>query len=148
MAQDVARHIYRISKEDRSLYTDEIKKLYKKRIHDSKGDIFRNLYALVTKYICDNLQPMLSELQLPKNFPGAISGVQEINIELVTEENKRYICKPPGHDFGKRWLVTNDMTCYLIDNAIIPLDLKWTLNHHGYIVVSWDHWPQNNSFTE
>lgn len=60
MSHDVARLIYKIAKEDDSLYSDDLKKMYVKRIKESKSDVRNMVYNAIVGYMKKKPQPIFT----------------------------------------------------------------------------------------
>lgn len=81
-------------------------------------------------------------MQLSSDIPGANGlSISSKKYSEVPESDKKYAYKY-DKDFGKCYIVTHAATRYLIDHALIPLDLQWSVSFNGEISVSWDHWPK------
>lgn len=132
MAHDVAKLIWEMAKEDKSMDGRELKDLFLKKIVMDATDLKKKLKSLVEQQIKSEMQPFNTELTLNKTaiFGGTANRVVHRG------------------ELGKyTYMVNNDVyyinnleTQMLIDAAIVPLDLKWKLDYNNNVVVSWKHW--------
>lgn len=144
MAQDVARYIYKIAKEDVDSDVEYLQQFYKKRVADSKHEVRRALFLLVKDHMKTTLQQtaLNTKIILPDRLSGALPSIKS-NMDEPQNEDKIYYLKKTESG-SNRVLIMNEESRFLIKYAILPLNLKWglTWNSCYYIHVSWDHWPQ------
>jgi hypothetical protein len=152
--RNLAKMIWEIAKNDKTLDGLELQEMYKKKIRIDADDQKEKLKKIVADYIKGNYQPVKTSIVLENN--GIIGGMATYTQHQLrpnsgppmTEErrtelnNSIYAYK---HQFGYME-VTNRESQNLIKYAILPLGLKWKLQSwNGYnsqIVISWDHWPE------
>lgn len=150
MAKDVAKLIYEIAINDRSLEGITLKEMFKRKIVHDAMDIRKKLEDIIATRIKTSFQPINCSIKLNSNMilGGSIDYVRvtqnpqgRLNPKI---KNDKYTCiKDSGYVYHT---ITKDETKYLIDYAIVPLDLTWTTSYNKdgmyNIVVSWDHWSK------
>ena len=149
MSHDLARKIWELSlvdvPEDDVL---ELKHHFHQGIAKDKIRIRKNLKKLVLKTIKKEYQPVVTTLILTNH---AIAGgepsqhstkkhkIRDASVEL---KESIFTIKSGIFDLIE---ISDHATKFLIENAILPLDLKWKIVGlgSGYVKVSWTHWFHN-----
>ena len=156
MSRDVARLIWKLSKEDKNLDGLELQAMYKKKIKIDADMQREKLKNLVSNFIKNNYQPVKSKTILSSDVivgGTATSTKHQIHPnrgDQMSPEKRAgldeniYAYKSSSFDYVE---VTNRESQNLIKYAIVPLSLNWKLenpyNWNSNIEISWDHWPEN-----
>jgi hypothetical protein len=133
---------------DTTLYKAELKEFYFKKCKMDKEHNTILLKDIVYNHIKNNVQPENNTLEL-YDYRKSINGVTIENFAKCKREevSKSY---PDDVEFifiydSYEYIVKDMQTRSLIENAILPLGLKWYVRYyHSYsilaIVITWDHW--------
>lgn len=147
MSKDVANLIWQLAKSDKSLQGLALKEMFHKKIEFDEEMIRERLKYLIAEKIKGTIQPLNSSLILSGekdnrwNYPMIIGGTAKVSktTDTVAQSKTDYIDKQ-----GYVWKITNDETKFLIESAILPMDLIWEIKDPGFqnnnICVSWKHW--------
>lgn len=152
--RNLAKMIWEIAKNDKTLDGLELQEMYKKKIRIDADDQKEKLKKIVADYIKGNYQPVKTSIILANDM---ITG----GVAQYTQHQLRPNSGPPMPEERRTELnnniyaykyqfgyieVTNRESQNLIKYAILPLGLKWKLNtmngYNSQIVISWDHWPE------
>lgn len=140
MSHDIARIIYKLAKEDATLYSDDLQSFFKQHHINARNKMIADLSDAVKKHISENISPLSMEMYLPGTIYQAdkTANVKK-KLDEISEEDKIYAC-PVANDPHSVWLITNKPARYIIKNAILPLKLRWILTQEDKIKVTWYHW--------
>ena len=144
MANDVAKIIWKMAKDDKSLDSLSLKDLFHKKIEMDADDLRMKLKDIVATQIKTEIQPFKSEITLSSSTKsityifGATAVSSRKQQTMVVPE--QYVYRNVGSSGELLYEITNSDTQMLIDKAIIPLDLKWKLDYTNNVIVSWKHW--------
>jgi hypothetical protein len=152
MSRDVAKIIYDMSCANDTSYDAKLKEIYKKK-NPPKEDLKFLLYRTVATYIKENNQK--TNLVLSHSIYHLTSGelIENFTIHSKYDKIDKLSLKYSFIRNNKIYVVHDVDTRRLIDEAIIPLDLRWcaypmycddgSIPVVYSIVVSWDHWKNN-----
>ena len=141
MSKDVAKIIWELAKKDYS--PQNLKEMYKSKLIQEKLELMCQLKEAIQNHI-------MTERQVVCPFLDVTSMVKPLNIDIQHKysniKNKERQYSYPRDDVTGSWVtVKNKEAQALIDYAIVPLDLKWSVtSSYPYgMIVSWDHWQVN-----
>ena len=142
MAKDVAKLIWQLAEEDANWDRKTLKEMYLKSTID-KDNIRKQLKMLVGEHIKTNVQSTKLSLEF-KNIYGALARLSVIRSIPDSDPEIRQRLENDPYTFilqtNEYYTITNKETKFLIDHAIIPLDLEWWLVSGSYVLISWSHW--------
>lgn len=143
MSRDVARMIYKLSKED-GLYSEDLRELYLKREEESKLEIRNKIYNLVREHIMTRIQPCENFLVLPTDLVGGVCETKRIYLRDVDKNSLIYFRNYKNDILG--YLVNNYSSRYAIKYGILPLKLDWFVKDNK-LIVTWESWVSADSAT-
>jgi len=144
MANDVAKLIWDMAKNDKTLDGLSLKQMFKHKVNIDADELKKRLKVIVEEQIKTEIQPCKSEITLSSDTTKTrfIFGATACAVRRTASTGNPI----PGKyifvldNAGSYLEVTNMETRMLIDSAIIPLDLKWKLDLSNMVIVSWKHW--------
>jgi hypothetical protein len=148
MSKDIGRVIWDMAKSDKTLDGKNLREDFFKKIELDKDLIRESLREKVLDHIKMKIQPFNTYIILNDanmmfgSMPNTkMTYITNDNREMLENDAKtnRYLKKDRGISGDAYFEIVNSETKYLIDNAILPLNLEWSINK-GYITVSWSHW--------
>lgn len=141
MANDVAKIIWNMAKNDKSFEGLTLKETYNKKKQIESNEIRKKLFDIISDHIKKN--PTTSNTLMLSNC--GLRGINpifekkrvgEVN-DVRTNEMKCFDKKDNSVFFE----VTNEESKNLIKEGFIPLDLKWNIDTmYNTFTVSWGHW--------
>ena len=151
MAKDIGKVIWELSKSDimfdgRNLMEDFIKKveLDKRMLREKIRDIVLN-------HIKTQIQPFNTYVVL-REEDGIIGYLPTVEATTISNDNEAELDSlAKNNPYMKKNIkdgyyveILSSDTKYLIDHAIIPLNLQWSLSSRwgGPFIISWDHWAK------
>lgn len=154
MANDIGHVIWELAKSDITFDGRNLMNDFFKKIELDKRIIREKLRDMVLNHIKTKIQPFNTYITLEKDNDifGSFPKVQIFEIddnnrdELETlSKTNHYLKKCDKHVRECYIEIINSDTKYLIDNAIIPLNLTWSTTEiwGGKLIISWDHWIKN-----
>ncbi len=146
--KDVATIIWRLAKEDKSFDGLTLKEMFRKKCELDADELREKLRDIVANHIKTQRQPNYAELVLSnddKNPNYIFGGRGDVKICTCSSRFPDYKAGPFSYHLALQdWVeVVSESTKYLIESAIIPLDLKWRIHAPaGFcsVIVSWKHW--------
>jgi hypothetical protein len=143
MAKDVATYIWELAKADKNLDGLTLKQLFKKKLEIDRDELREKLRDLVAQKIKSERQ-IRCELTLDDNMIfGGFCVARLHGSHEVKPKSTGFV-----QDFADgRWLeVSNPETKTLIEYAILPLQLKWSIMPgSNQITISWAHWKNESN---
>ena len=146
MSHDLARKIWELSSVDVPADDQlELKQYFHQKIKNDKVKVRKDLKRLVLKTMKKKYQPVVTTLTLDNNiitggnitqYPTKTHKISDASVEL---KESIFTIKSGVSDLIE---IRDPAAKFLIENAILPLGLKWK-NDYGYIKVSWTHWFHN-----
>ena len=141
MSKDVANMIWQIAKKEEDNKNTTLKQMFRKKFQEDKQNLRTKLANLIEEKINTSSQLSSTYLDIPYYWSGHLE-IKEIKEN--ESQNSRYIFLNDKSNICQE--ITNEQAKQLIDYAIIPLDLKWSIvtKHFGEkaIRVFWNHWDK------
>lgn len=149
MASDVARLIIEYLNSDKSLDGLELKEMFKKKIKIDADHVREKLKRLVSNHIANNVQPVHNTLVLHSDIIMGGGNVQFDEFSIASTppgrvgELQKDVCTLKAA--FNYITIKNPESRKLIQDAIVPLDLKWTVEYKKeykcyVLIVNWAHW--------
>lgn len=139
------REIWKLAVEDTSYLNMELKAIYNKKLSHEKRALRQLVKDTVANHIQTTPQSFASNLHLVGTMKiiGYTATVKKYRNDDHTrpyDPNNIYMVKI---DETFYYEVINQETKFLIENVLIPLDLKWKINEYEKTLqLSWDHWKE------
>lgn len=150
MSKDIGNFIWELAKSDRTFEGKNLKDDFLKKINLDKILIREKLRDMVLNHIKTETQPFNTYIIL--DATNDIFGrTVNFDIHYITDQNRENLdnITKGSHYFRKQMCaggeayveILNSQTKYLIDNAIVPLNLEWSIRFsERQMIISWAHW--------
>lgn len=151
MAKDVAREIWKLAVEDTSYHNMELKDIYMKKLRHEKRALLIAVKECVAKYIQTSHQSFSSVLNLNGNMAilGYLAQFRKYRIDDTLHpysEGNIFMMKIDETFYIE---IINEQSKFLIEHALIPLDLRWKINEYDKnFQLSWDHWKKSSEINK
>ena len=152
MSKDIGQVIYNLAKADITFDGRNLMEDFFKKVELDKKLLKEQVRDIVSNHIKTEIQPFNTYIVLKEDYGiiGCFPTIETINItndnenELDNLAKENHYMKKVTKERCYVQILSSD-TKYLIDNAIIPLNLQWSLSSKwgGPIIISWDHWMKN-----
>ena len=148
MSKDIAIIIWEMAKREENFEKTALKGIFKVRYQEDAKKLKKELQEYVENCIRKFNQLTLTRFDVPYDLAGYLEFSQ-ICDDVATEDVRK--SQYSYYDGKKKsWiLISNEQAKRLIDVAIIPLDLKWSMesvisyrDRKNVIRVTWDHWKK------
>lgn len=147
MSKDIGQVIWELAKSDITFDGRNLMEDFLKKVELDKRLLREKIRDLVLNHIKTKIQPFNTYITIGEDVIGHSPNSEIFEItndnreELENSSKTNHYMKKSSNGEYYTEIISSD-TKYLIDNAIIPLNLEWSLagKWSSTLIVSWGHW--------